>query len=325
MMTGSALDYRIRTLSFDEDDHGGVPREAREGVTRLEFREGGLFTDEVYLEDEIGDSFFGAAFHTRTFHSFTNGEYARVSRTPGGFERVLIQRWRGFPKLTFLALGLLGSPASLRQLRLLDDRPAEAGLREVVYASDSGKTLTVLFDPAGTGRLLRAESRAQGDLWSAVRYFEDHVPGVGDLPARPRRMVDARVTPGGRVVEVTIWQAIERDDANRAERELDDLVRKGAQVADLRFDSGQVVERVTERPMRVDELPAWSAGSPPSTGSLPLKPSSASATHAGDDSEATEADSAALAGLDLRYAILFAGLALIGSAFLLRKRSPEAC
>lgn len=308
MMVGETLDFRFRRLDFGADDRDGIPTDALEGVARLEFRETGLFTNEVYLEDEVGEVFFGAAYHTRTFHSFTSGEYARVTRLSGGLDNVFLERWRGVPRLTFLALGLLGTPAAFRDARLLDARSLEDGLREVVYATGSGKTVTVLFDPSGAGRLLRAESRAENDTWSKVRYFEDHVPGAGDLPARPRRLVDAKVDRDGRVLEITVWQAIERDDAHAAERANDDLVGKGAMVADLRHDGGRRVDGPTDRPMRLDELLACAAGS--------LEP-----LVSASGPEAPEARAA----LELQHLGVVAGVFLLVVAFSLRKRSPETC
>lgn len=318
LVNGQAFEYRYRQLEFGEAATGDAPELAIEGVTRLEYRDSGVFTNELFLEDSPRDDSFGTAYRRRTFHSFLTGEYARASSLAGATDSVIIERWRGLPKLTYLALGLLGPPDSLRSAEFRGTRSRNDGLQESEYLVEGGKTLTLLFDPAPPGRLLRAESRPPNDAWTAVRYFEDHVPGVGDLPARPTRIVDAKVASTGRVVRVTVWQAVERLDRPEID---DDLVDKGAMVASLRLGEQQRWDGKTDRPMRLEELLTGFAGSTQALDALPTGDSQNSHAAMGASSSAPDTRF----GNELPLIGIILAIGLIVAAITNRKRILKAC
>ncbi len=251
LLGGERFDFRYRRLDFDVDAPGEIPTRVAEGVQRIEYRGLGVLTLNLYLEDQTDDARFGDVFRERTLYAFTSGEYVRATRLAGASaDRVMIARWNGLPHVTYLALGLLGPEAALdgAEFRGLQERPD--GTRELVYVLEDGKTLKLYDEPTPPGKLLRAESRASDDAWQEVIYFEDHIEGVGGLPARPTRIVNARVRRDGKLSELSVWQAIE----SLGEAAIDDRVSAGAVVANLRAPGEQGVERETDRPMTLEAL-----------------------------------------------------------------------
>jgi hypothetical protein len=334
LLNSQVFEYRYRSLTFDPAGTSHVPTTTFEGITRLEYRDSGVFTDEVYLEDKPLSSRFCVAFHKRMFHSFLTGEYARASRLSGGLENVIVERWRGLPKLTYLALGLLGPTDAMQSAQLRSTRLLENGLSETEYLVKGGKTLTLLCDPAPPGRLLRAESRAPNDSWTAIRYFEDHIAGLGGLPDRPRRIVEAKVDQTGFVVEVSVWQAVERLDPPSP---IADVVDRGAAVARLVHGNMDKEDSVTDRPMRLEELlnayrHSGSVQALPQARTASLNPATPPALNASEArSPSTHAPFAAtqpggngLANLGLPLLGMLTAVAMIFTALINRKRNSTS-
>jgi ElaB/YqjD/DUF883 family membrane-anchored ribosome-binding protein len=309
LMAGEHVDFRYRRLEFDDEDD--VPDRVLEGITRVELRATGVYTSDLHLEDRTADRDFGAAFLERTFHSFLTGEYARATRLAGaGSDQVVLERWAGFPKLTYYGLGLLGTSAMLSQLRPHGVRVLADGLEEYEYTLDDvGKVVTLLVDPAPPGRLVRAESRSSDDSWTEVIHFEGHVAGVAGLPDRPTRIVDARVSREGRVQAVTVWQAIERTDATAAD---DEVVMANSLVSNLRLPDSPYRDQASDRRTRLEDLLTSAAAA--------VEPQQFDVLTLDQTALAAMSRTESRAEGPFRRIGIVAAIGMIGAAFFLRKR-----
>lgn len=251
LLSDQSFDFRYRKLSFDPDQPSETPTRITDGVERLEYLDTGVLTYDLRLVDRTDDAEFGEAMLERTFYSFVRGEYARATRLGGGSpERVMIGRWRGLPHMTYLALGLLGPEAAIDAAEFRGLRELPDGTNELTYILEDGKTLTLRVEPAPPGKLLSAQSRASDDAWQEVIYFENHVDGVGGLPARPTRVISSRVKRDGTLSSLTVWQSIERLDPATINH------RVGAKslLANLCVPAATAVEYETDRAMTLEEL-----------------------------------------------------------------------
>lgn len=321
LLSGQTFDYHHRKLHAGGTrpvgvDGGGAPALWIEGTIRAQYLETGFQSTELYLEDDPQDAEESKLSQRKTFHSFISGEYVVCAHLLGATEEVVIERWVGLPKLSYLNLGLMGPPNILRTADFLGTTDLDGGLRKESYRVNNGKLLTIVFDPTGTGRLLQAESRAPNDSWTAIRYFEDHVPSVGDLPDRPTRIVEAKVESDGSVLAIDVWQAVHRLDPPHPE---ENLVAKGARVDSNRFEGNSASFGVTDRPMSLPELLTQFAGSATPN----LEAPSFEDPHSAAPDQLAAVGPRPGAGLGLRHGGMLAALVLIGAALSLNKKTKS--
>jgi len=252
---GWTVDYRFRRVQMQQEPGSELPRMVHDGVTRMRFDGGGIWTDEAYFELLDQEGYRAVPRHTRTFHSLTSGLYARTFGVAGGpTETAIIEPWSGLPTIAYYGLGFVDGAAVLRRGTPAGHESLGDGRERASFSTPEGKRWSVEYSTAGAGAMLRVVGRPSDDSWTDVIEFEGHVPGPPGLPMRPTRICSTRVDAHGVVAYVSVWQAIERlDPAQPADFE----VAPQTAVADFRAEGLPSATRATDRRLSLDELTTW--------------------------------------------------------------------